>query len=244
MDEESAKLLREWQADGIGHRIIRSHRRPRQPLPHGKIAALAVTTLIALLNALPGEEPEPEVQPPAQKIVAVSVVPTITERDIVRANRNRYRAQEAQVKQQATEQPKPTQRPQWVLPLAKYRLTSCYAYRWGTMHYGIDMAAATGTPIRSVGAGRVVQAGWRYNGYGISVMVDHGNGWKTLYAHASKAYVRIGQWVSAGQTIAAVGSTGYSTGPHLHFAVVRNSFGKWVNPKPWLAERGVRINGC
>jgi murein DD-endopeptidase MepM/ murein hydrolase activator NlpD len=129
-----------------------------------------------------------------------------------------------------------------VPPIRGASLTSCFGYRWGTIHQGIDFAAPAGTKIVSVGAGTVVDAGWLYSGYGLSVFVDHGNGYLTHYAHASKLLVKPGQKVRAGTPLALEGSTGDSTGPHLHFEVHK---GQWhqINPAPWLRSRGMRV-GC
>lgn len=107
-------------------------------------------------------------------------------------------------------------------PLAFSRVTSGFAMRFHPIlktwraHKGIDYGAPKGTPIRSVGAGTVEFAGWQ-NGYGNAVEVRHGNGKSTFYAHMSRIDVRKGQRVEQGQTVGAVGSTGWSTGPHLHF---------------------------
>lgn len=95
------------------------------------------------------------------------------------------------------------------------------------MHTGVDIAAPSGTAIKAAGAGRVISAGYR-NGYGNTVVIDHGGGISTLYAHCSRIYVSVGKDVKQGDRIAAVGSTGYSTGPHLHFEVRKN--GKPVDP--------------
>lgn len=86
------------------------------------------------------------------------------------------------------------------------------------MHEGIDIGADTGTPIRAAAGGTVILADW-FGGYGNTVLVDHGGGYVTLYAHQSSLSVSEGDTVSAGQTVGLVGSTGHSTGPHLHFEV-------------------------
>lgn len=95
------------------------------------------------------------------------------------------------------------------------------------LHTGQDIAAPSGTPIRAAGNGKVIYAGYR-GGYGNCLIIDHGGGVATLYGHCSKLYVGVGTSVKTGQRIAAVGSTGYSTGPHLHWEIRIN--GKPVNP--------------
>ena len=98
-------------------------------------------------------------------------------------------------------------------------------------HTGLDIAATTGTPIKVIADGTVTSA--TYTGsYGNMVKVEHGNGVETWYAHTSKMYVSVGQKVSAGDVIAAVGSTGNSTGPHLHLEIRIN--GQHVNPQNYL----------
>jgi murein DD-endopeptidase MepM/ murein hydrolase activator NlpD len=107
-------------------------------------------------------------------------------------------------------------------PLEFSRVTSGFKMRFHPLlnkwraHLGVDYAAPTGTPARTVGDGTVEFAGWQ-NGYGNVVIVKHRSNHTTLYAHLSKVSVRKGQSVSQGQTIGNVGSTGWSTGPHLHF---------------------------
>lgn len=89
------------------------------------------------------------------------------------------------------------------------------------MHTGLDLGAPTGTPIKAAGGGRVVFAGWK-NGYGKTIIIDHGGGLATLYAHCSQLLAANGEFVMEGQVIAKVGSTGFSTGPHVHFEVRKN----------------------
>jgi murein DD-endopeptidase MepM/ murein hydrolase activator NlpD len=136
----------------------------------------------------------------------------------------------------AVEQGKPDV---WLLPVpTKFEITTLFAMRWGTMHYGVDMACPTGTPYYAAHAGTVTIAGW-YGGYGIGVKIDHGNGVETVYGHASKIIVQVGQHVEAGQQVGFVGTTGDSTGPHLHFEV--NVNGVHLDPMKYLLARGVDI---
>jgi murein DD-endopeptidase MepM/ murein hydrolase activator NlpD len=99
------------------------------------------------------------------------------------------------------------------------------------MHTGVDMSAPGGTPIHAAGSGLVVYSGWK-RGYGNCITIDHGNGLATLYAHCSQLLVSVGETVSRGQVIAKVGTTGLSTGNHLHFEVRIN--GEPVDPTPYI----------
>jgi murein DD-endopeptidase MepM/ murein hydrolase activator NlpD len=132
--------------------------------------------------------------------------------------------------------------PAWALPMPGAEVTSCFGPRWGTQHAGIDFAQPAGTPIDAVGAGTVIAAGWLYTGYGISVVVDHGDGYQTHYAHMSETKVSEGQWVKAGDVLGLEGSTGDSTGPHLHFEVHQGMWNQ-IEPASWLRDRGVNV-GC
>jgi murein DD-endopeptidase MepM/ murein hydrolase activator NlpD len=89
------------------------------------------------------------------------------------------------------------------------------------LHSGIDIGADYGVPITASADGSVIYAGW-YGGYGNAIIIDHGGGWSTLYAHCSAMYVSVNQPVRQGQVIGAVGATGWATGPHLHFEIRRN----------------------
>ena len=99
-------------------------------------------------------------------------------------------------------------------------------------HAGIDIAAPTGTAVKSVQGGKVTFAGRGPGGYGNVIYIDHSDGTQTRYAHLSKINVKKGQLVDSSQLIGAVGSTGYSTGPHLHFEVRKG--GKAVNPRNYI----------
>ncbi|PSR17503.1 hypothetical protein C8255_12265 [filamentous cyanobacterium CCP3] len=114
--------------------------------------------------------------------------------------------------------------------------TSGYGWRWGRMHRGIDIAGPVGTPIVAAAAGVVVRSGWNSGGYGNLVDIRHADGSMTRYAHNSRLLVREGQQVRQGEQIAAMGSTGYSTGPHLHFEIHPPNSGA-VNPMAYLPGR-------
>jgi murein DD-endopeptidase MepM/ murein hydrolase activator NlpD len=138
-----------------------------------------------------------------------------------------------------TSQPRPPAA--WVHPMPGAEVTSCFGPRWGRLHAGIDLALPANTPVRSVGAGTVESAGWIQSGYGISVLIDHGNGYLTHYGHLNRATVAAGETVTAGELIGEEGSTGHSTGPHLHFEVHQ---GQWnqIDPAPWMQARGVDLD--
>lgn len=108
----------------------------------------------------------------------------------------------------------------WPVPYTS-TISSYYGYRWGTIHTGIDISDSgiNGQAIVASDAGTVEWAGYDDSGYGNYVIIDHGNGYKTLYGHCSSVEVSAGESVSQGETIAYIGSTGNSTGPHLHFEI-------------------------
>ncbi|WP_235003459.1 M23 family metallopeptidase [Blastococcus haudaquaticus] len=132
-------------------------------------------------------------------------------------------------------------RPKFVSPVDGARLTSGFGSRWGTFHYGIDLAAPMRTPEYAAGDGVVLRAG-AASGFGLAVYILHENGDVTVYGHMDSILVEPGEYVDAGQTIALLGNRGQSTGPHLHFEVHRGGEdGERVNPVSWLADRGVRV---
>ncbi len=99
-------------------------------------------------------------------------------------------------------------------------------------HTGMDIAAPTGTAVRAAAAGVVSMVKYSYTGYGFHLMIDHGGGMQTLYGHNSKIHVVTGQWVEQGELIASIGSTGRSTGPHVHFEVRQN--GRYMDPAKYV----------
>ncbi|MEU4423923.1 M23 family metallopeptidase [Actinoplanes sp. NPDC024001] len=132
---------------------------------------------------------------------------------------------------------------EWVHPLSAADVTSCFGPRWGRLHAGVDLAAPHGAPIVAAGAGVVVAAGPN-GGYGNAILIDHGNGYLTHYGHLSAIHVAAGRTVKAGELIGDEGSTGHSTGPHLHFEVHRGHFQNPLEPTAWMREQGVEIPGC
>lgn len=126
----------------------------------------------------------------------------------------------------------------YIWPVSNGRLTSPFGRRWGKNHDGIDIAAPRGTSIHAARAGRVIYAGNAISGYGNMIVVNHGGSFRTVYAHNKKNLVRRGDNVRQGQVIGLVGSTGKSSGPHVHFEVRQGS--KPYNPMHFIAQKGVR----
>jgi murein DD-endopeptidase MepM/ murein hydrolase activator NlpD len=123
----------------------------------------------------------------------------------------------------------------WIWP-SKGVFTSGYGWRWGRMHKGIDIANNVGTPIVAAQTGRVTFAGWHDGGYGFLVELTHADGSRSLYAHNSRILVREGDLVQQGATVSLMGSTGRSTGPHLHFEIHPAGRGA-ANPMEFLPPR-------
>jgi murein DD-endopeptidase MepM/ murein hydrolase activator NlpD len=113
--------------------------------------------------------------------------------------------------------------------------TSGYGWRWGRIHAGIDIAAPVGTPILAAASGVVEYSQWNDGGYGNMIDIRHADGTITRYAHMNELYVKEGQTVGQGQLIGAMGSTGFSTGPHLHFEIRPNG-GSAIDPMAFLAS--------
>lgn len=171
-----------------------------------------------------------------------------------RRQQQRERERQAAANQPTPQQPPPYNPPMpsaappdddqpWTLPLpaGSYYISTCYCMRWGEFHPGSDLAAASGTPMYAIGAGRVVAAG-PAQGFGNWVVIDHGNGFTSIYGHMRVLAVSAGQSVGVGQKIAYVGSEGHSTGPHLHMEVrIGGMSGPPVDPQVFLARRGVNL---
>jgi murein DD-endopeptidase MepM/ murein hydrolase activator NlpD len=142
------------------------------------------------------------------------------------------------------DQPRKTVTQPWVAPVEKYQLSAGFGSggeRWVNRHTGQDFAVPIGTPVRAVGAGRVVSVSCG-GPFGIAIVIQHPDGYCTHYAHLAAVTVDQGEQVSTGQWIAQSGTTGNSTGPHLHFEVrVTPEAGSAVDPVPWLAARGVPV---
>ncbi|WP_217163108.1 M23 family metallopeptidase [Streptomyces sp. AC512_CC834] len=134
--------------------------------------------------------------------------------------------------------------PSWVAPVETYELSATFGSggsRWANRHTGQDFAVPVGTPVRSVGTGRVLKVSCG-GAFGIQVVVQHAGGYYTQYAHLAAVAVDQGDRVGPGQWIGQSGSTGNSTGPHLHFEVrVTPEMGSALDPVPWLSQRGVPL---
>ena len=159
----------------------------------------------------------------------------------VAASRAERAAEEQAAAQAEAEAAAEAARPDAVMPIDGARMTTCFCMRWGTMHWGIDLAAPKLTPEYAAEDGVVIRAG-AASGFGQAVYILGVSGDVTVYGHMETIEVQAGDVVSAGDTIALEGSRGQSTGPHLHFEVHRGGMdGKRVDPVAWLRERGVDI---
>ena len=126
----------------------------------------------------------------------------------------------------------------WIKPLKSYTITSSFGNRvhpvlgYTRFHEGVDMSAYTNTPIYAARGGKVTKASYQDGGAGYYVNINHGDGYSSIYMHMTRYIVSAGQYVSQGQVIGYVGSTGLSTGPHLHFGIAKN--GSYVNPMKYI----------
>lgn len=119
------------------------------------------------------------------------------------------------------------------------RITSNFGPRWGTIHYGLDIANKIGTPVLATTDGEVIDSG-PVSGFGLWVRLRHDDGTVSVYGHINETLVSVGQRVAAGEQIATVGNRGQSTGPHLHFEVLPDGEDR-TDPLEWLRSNGVDI---
>ncbi|MGY2127382.1 M23 family metallopeptidase [Blastococcus sp. SYSU DS0617] len=203
-------------------------------------AAPESTSVLAAQQQLLGTEEQLEVLPRASVTVAEAEA-RLKEVAASRASRAEAAARAEAEAAEAAAAAAEAARPKTVMPVAGARLTSGYGSRWGTFHYGIDLAAPMRTPEYAAADGVVLRAG-AASGFGLAVYILHDNGDVTVYGHMDKILVEPGDYVDAGDTIALLGNRGQSTGPHLHFEVHKGGIdGKRIDPVPWLRERGVDI---
>jgi murein DD-endopeptidase MepM/ murein hydrolase activator NlpD len=233
---------------------LHSHRAPTQPIAEkGRYAVAAVLVAgvgaAALTTATDGASPAPAgaatrapvaaTTPFVSPLSAVSALGSATpELQFAAQGRKEVEAEPFAV-QGRKEKPLP----KWINPMPEGSVTSCFGQRWGRLHAGVDLAAPHGTPISAAGAGVIVAAG-EEQGYGNAVLIDHGNGYLTHYGHMSAITVTVGQHVAVGDQIGAEGSTGHSTGPHLHFEVHQGTYQNPIEPTAWMHDHGVDIPGC
>ena len=235
----------------------RSPRVARRARPAALLAALVLGGLAAGLFGVQGvplataEEPasvadligsdaQDLIDPELAPMVAISEVEAKARLEEVAATRA-ARAERAAAEEAAALAAAEAARPRAALPVDGARLTSCFCQRWGTMHWGIDLAAPMMTPEYAAADGVVLRAG-SASGYGNAVYILHENGDVTVYGHMEKILVGAGDVVSAGDKIALLGSRGQSTGPHLHFEVHKGGLnGKRVDPVEWLEDRGIEL---
>ncbi|PRX44041.1 peptidase M23-like protein [Prauserella shujinwangii] len=175
----------------------------------------------------------PELLPVTRTADASAEVQKLTESAAVTKARIQ---REAEAARRAAEE---AARPKTVTP-AQGVFTSGFGARWGTTHYGIDIANSVGTPIVAAADGTVIEAG-SASGFGLWVRVQLDDGTINVYGHVNSYSVSVGDRVKAGEQIAEMGNRGQSTGPHLHFEVWTSEDGQKVDPRAWLANRGVYI---
>ncbi|MCW2682639.1 MAG: Metalloendopeptidase [Blastococcus sp.] len=192
-------------------------------------AAAGGTSVLAAQEALRTGDQGLEVKPQA----SITVAEAQARLQEVAASRAARAEAEAAAREAA--------RPKAVLPIDGARLTSGFGSRWGTFHYGIDLAAPMRTPEYAAMDGVVLRAG-AASGFGLAVYILHENGDVTVYGHMDSILVEPGQYVEAGETIALLGNRGQSTGPHLHFEVHEGGEdGERIDPVSWLSARGVDV---
>ncbi|MFH9585618.1 M23 family metallopeptidase [Streptomyces luteogriseus] len=207
------------------------------------VASAADTT--AASGAASAVQAQAAVQAKAAKAEAVKAEKAAKAAAAKKAAEKKAAAKKAAAKKAAAKKAKPS----WVDPVKKYSLSASFAQNggmWAHKHSGQDFAVPTGTQVVAAHGGTVVKAGGNGAGdgpaYGNAVVIKHGNGTYSQYAHLSKVTVHIGQIVKTGQEIAKSGNTGNSSGPHLHFEIrTTPNYGSAVDPVKFLRAKGVKV---
>jgi murein DD-endopeptidase MepM/ murein hydrolase activator NlpD len=217
----------------------------RVPQPPGKrahlwLAALILGALVAGVPALLGNGASDIAATAADYGLGTASDIGLTGSMDDAAARQSITTAEAQARLDELAASRAAREPKTVLP-TQGRLTTCFCMRWGTMHWGIDLAAPLGTPIYAATDGVVLKAG-PASGYGNAIYIQDADGNVQIYGHMKYYSVKAGDAVHAGDQIAKVGSQGQSTGPHLHFELHRGGMtGKPFDPQKWLAERNITV---
>ncbi|MGY1811859.1 M23 family metallopeptidase [Blastococcus sp. SYSU D00820] len=222
--------------------------RRRLPRPPGKRGPLWLAALVtgALIAGVPGlfgfgEAPAPITADAADYGLGIASDIGLTGDMEDAGVRRGITEAEAQARLGELAASRAARTPTTVAPVANARMTTCFCQRWGSMHYGVDLAAPLGTPIYAAVDGVVIRAG-RASGYGNAIYIQDADGDVHIYGHMRYYSVEAGDIVHAGDEIAKVGSEGQSTGPHLHYEIHRGGMdGRRIDPEEYLAERGVII---
>ncbi len=223
-------------AEPAARRVVR-----RPPGRRGALwlAALVAGALVAAVPGFTGTSPVPVAGSAADYGLGATDVGFSGDMEVTGVRRGITEA-EAAMRLSELAASRAAREPETVLPTSG-RMTTCFCMRWGSMHYGLDLAAPLGTPIYSATDGVVLRAG-RASGYGNAVYVQDADGNVHVYGHMRYYDVEEGQIVRAGEQIAKVGNEGQSTGPHLHYQIHSGGMsGRPIDPEEWLAERGVTI---
>jgi murein DD-endopeptidase MepM/ murein hydrolase activator NlpD len=220
-------------------------RRRSLPRPPGRrgplwLAALVAGAVVAALpSALGSDVTEISVSAAEYGLGSASDVGLISDMEDAGVRRGITEA-EAQARLGELAASRAAREPKTVLP-TQGRMSTCFCMRWGSMHWGIDLAAPLGTPILAATDGVVIRAG-AASGYGNAIYVQDADGNVHIYGHMRYYSVKAGDIVHAGDEIAKVGTEGQSTGPHLHYEIHRGGMtGRPIDPEQYLADRGVGI---
>ena len=232
-------------ADEGGTAVVgASRRRLRLPAAPGRRPAVLLAALVvgALVAALPGGGDSTSVSAASGLDYGLGM-----EADTgfaggveVAGARGEISQAEAEARLNEIAASRAARQPKFFLP-TEGRLTTCFCMRWGSMHWGLDLAAPLGTPILSAAEGVVLRAG-AASGYGKAIYVQDADGDVHVYGHMRHLLVEAGDVVAAGDLIAKVGNEGQSTGPHLHYEIHSGGInGKPIDPEEWLGERGIAV---